>query len=166
MNKIQGRSASEVECCGCGKLFYKQDRYIRQSDKRKMSHACSKSCATFIRQKNKLVKTSPFSHLNSQCKKTAKRKNYDFDLTPDFLESMFQSQQGDCYMSYVPMIHPELKEGKSLYDCSVDRVDNNKGYVKDNVRLVSLGCNYMRNNTNILHAEEFMQSLLISMSNA
>lgn len=35
---------SIVECSGCGDLFEKQTKYIKQSEKRGMKHYCSRSC--------------------------------------------------------------------------------------------------------------------------
>jgi hypothetical protein len=65
-------------------------------------------------------------------------KNYN--LTLDFLCDMFYKQNGKCIFTNQQM----LIEQDKLNSCSVDRIDNSYGYMKDNVHLVCSWTNTAR----------------------
>ena len=58
-----------------------------------------------------------------------------------FLMELFEKQKGKCYYSGVEM----NQEGLRLSNASLDRVDSAIGYTKDNVVLVCMGINFMKN---------------------
>ena len=78
----------------------------------------------------------------------AVRRHIELTITPDELEEIWQSQGGKCKLTNQPITLPqyikELKEG--LATASVDRIDSNLGYTKDNVCFVSKIINLMKSN--------------------
>jgi len=74
-------------------------------------------------------------------KNRSSKKAHEFDLTIEYLQDMWADQNSICAISGLPMI-PHLG---SEYAASIDRVDSDKGYTKDNVRLVCMRANLMKN---------------------
>ena len=64
-------------------------------------------------------------------------------ISPEFLMEMFESQNGMCAISGLPM-STKLEVGGSWFRCSVDRKDNSNGYVPENVHLVCKSINIWR----------------------
>lgn len=62
----------------------------------------------------------------------AKADGYDFDLDRDFLWELYQKQDGRCALSGWPIKFAQENKDNT---CSIDRIDSNKGYTKDNVQL-------------------------------
>ena len=72
----------------------------------------------------------------------AQTKKLEFDLDHECLIDIYQRQKGYCAISELPMVwtyeNPDL--------CiSIDRMDNEVGYIKTNIRLVCYRVNIMRN---------------------
>lgn len=75
-------------------------------------------------------------------KSRAKERDFDFDLSVEDLLDLYKLQGGFCSLSGLPMTHSQESPD---YCISVDRIDNDKGYTKDNVTLVCYRANMMRN---------------------
>ena len=78
-------------------------------------------------------------------------KKYDIYLEFDdsYIEELYEKQNGKCYYSGIDMTFE--RDGK--YILSVDRIDSNKGYLKDNVVLC---CSIVNSMKNTLSTEEFL----------
>lgn len=74
------------------------------------------------------------------------------DLTPEFLKDLWAKQQGICPFTGWPLILPISSSGyfrlsrDSPMNASLDRIDNDVGYTKNNVRFVAVIVNYARSN--------------------
>lgn len=66
----------------------------------------------------------------------AKKKKWDFDLTPKFLWELFEQQSKRCAITN-EIIDLNI-------DGSLDRIDSSKGYVKNNVWWVKKDINKMK----------------------
>lgn len=86
------------------------------------------------------------SFLNSY-KIRAEQKGRDYELTPDLLESLLQSQSGRCALSGEPLSLPLYTSGipDSHFNVSIDRIDASKGYTPDNIQLVQKKINTAKN---------------------
>jgi hypothetical protein len=80
----------------------------------------------------------------------ARARKIGFDLDEDFLIKMYESQQGRCALSGIPF--------DSDHKPSIDRVDSLRGYLRDNVQLVTLEVNRMKTNLS--------QELFLELCNA
>ena len=83
-------------------------------------------------------------------KSRAKRKGLPFNITPEYMVELFSKQSGLCYFSNIPM---KREEGLQIYSPSIDKLDPDRGYVKDNVAWVIYGVNSFKQN---LKESEFM----------
>ena len=95
-------------------------------------------------QTRKWQKDNPIRYKLHMCKSRAKQKGFGFDLDLEFIENLFIEQKNTCYYSGV-----HINENSF----SIDRVNCDHGYVKDNVILCCSDANIARNN---LTQEEFL----------
>ena len=144
-------------CKNCKTDFdYSQKEYNRQIKKGRTDtdFACSRSCSTSWRNKNipYNVTESRKNHLLSICDNRrkgiftwylnkAKNRKHDFDLTEDYLQSLWDTQEGICPITNYKMPLYNSKEKNTPYTASLDRIDSNKGYVKGNVQFVCYSAN-------------------------
>lgn len=75
------------------------------------------------------------------------------DLTTDFVLKLLKKQNYRCAITNIPIMF--AGDGFPLHlRASIDRIDNSKGYTKENIQLVSLPINHAKNkgtNTDILN---------------
>lgn len=150
------RPSTEVNCCVCDKVFLKENRNIKEE----VTNCCSKKCAA---KQASRVKRVPLSYNLNNAKKAADKKGLEFNLDIEYLHKLHKEQYGKCAISNIDLI---LKfQGrvhgteKNIYQISIDRIDNTKGYVKGNIQLVCLGINYLRNTFNVNEVIGMLQAI-------
>lgn len=74
-------------------------------------------------------------------KHRAKAKGLEFTISKEEMNDIWIKQDGKCYYSKIPMSRLE----NDIHVFSIERLDSNKGYIKDNVVLCSSTVNYMKN---------------------
>lgn len=72
----------------------------------------------------------------------AKNKNIEFNITREYIEFLLNKQNNKCIYSGIEFIN----DRKGLYSLSIDRIDNNKGYIRGNIQLICSSVNSMKNN--------------------
>jgi hypothetical protein len=71
-------------------------------------------------------------------KKRAAKMNFDFNLDLTYLVELWLGQKGRCNLTGAVMeFTPGNLKDKNPKSVSVDRIDNEKGYIKGNVRLLT-----------------------------
>ena len=77
--------------------------------------------------------------------KRARKMNFEFNLTLEYLCDLWITQKGRCAVSNIPL---SFMSGtvwdKNPYSCSIDRINNDQGHVLDNVVPACARCNYLR----------------------
>ena len=84
--------------------------------------------------------------LNSRllgAKDRAEKRKIEFNLTLDFLLNLWDQQNGKCALSDVQMTY-DMLSGRTPTNISIDKINRNLGYTKDNVQLVCMACNQMK----------------------
>lgn len=176
----------KIICASCGKETEKRATEInRQKKKGKKLFYCNLSCAGKVNNThlkpyqeelkrntgrgNWLRKKDIYSqfryHLNNakrHCKKCKKIDGINIDL--EYLKTIWNNQNGKCAVTgldlQVKHIHTKKQRtDKSPYQASLDRIDNNKGYVKGNVRFVCYMFNIARNDFSDNEVLEFCQKI-------
>ncbi len=71
----------------------------------------------------------------------AKQFGYQVDIEEKDILDLWDKQKGLCYYSNLPM----SMNINNLHTISVERLNSNKGYTKDNTVLCSTTVNYMKN---------------------
>jgi len=78
-----------------------------------------------------------------QAKVRSKRKNLPFDITE---EDLLHLAPEYCPVTNQKLHYIHRKFNKDYLNCaSLDRIDSSKGYTKDNIRIISLRANTLKN---------------------
>ena len=162
----------EIECYVCKKMAKKPKKEIdRQIKKGRTNFFCGVSCAgkspdnlnhLSLLEKNisglfAANKSDEYTGLREHLRR-ARKRDKNTDITLDDLLSVWDKQKGKCVYTKVDLEYPTSgkKTTKNYnYMASLDRVDSNLGYTKNNIQFVSVSCNWLKNNMTNTHMEEF-----------
>jgi hypothetical protein len=96
-------------------------------------------------------------------KRAKQRKHQEFNINLKDLKKIWDTQKGKCYILGHDLILPDDKQIiNHNFLASLDRIDNSKGYIKNNVRFVCATINYAKNKFDDIFLKEFI--LLCSKS--
>lgn len=87
-------------------------------------------------------------------KERATKQCIDFNITLEYLLTLWNLQKGICAISGIPMTF-ERYNGRIPTNVSIDKIDRNKGYIKDNIQLVCMACNQIKSDW----SEEIMYNI-------
>jgi len=76
--------------------------------------------------------------------KHSRQKTHEWSLSPKDLFELWDEQNGRCAVSGVTLTHHLDGSGTKEFNASIDRINNDEGYSKVNVRLVAYRINIMR----------------------
>jgi hypothetical protein len=156
----------------CGRTFYKDGSEVRRNAKRGSGNYCQQSCSSKVSVKKLLnsanhgkgknigyVKTDKYTGLREHYRR-AKYRNREFDLTLEDLLEQWDKQDGICPYTGVKLIHPiRLKDEGLTYMASLDRIDSNLGYIKNNIQFISAAANLAKNNMTHEQMIEFCKTI-------
>lgn len=137
--------------CVCGKEITRRDYYLKTqvTSNRILSCGCKHPINTARGDKSiKWVGCGKlsgqyFSHI--KCK--ARQRNLVFEIDIKYAWALFEKQDSRCALTDLPI---NLKYSRRTSDpeqtASLDRIDPNLGYVKDNLQWVHKKINIMKNN--------------------
>jgi len=96
----------------------------------------------------------------STIKKRAIDRNIQFDLTTEYLIELWYMQDGRCFYSNIPM-NNSMKEGgsQSWNGPSLDRIEPENGYIKDNVVWCTFGINSFKQSLGLKSFEDMVKSI-------
>ena len=143
-----------------GQLKYKKRKYglTEEEDNRRLELAREERKNRTPEEKQKLYlknkerhrsqKADPKNFGVKECralKDRAKYKGLDFNLTPKYLQTLFDNCKGKCSVTGLPF-DMQMGKGKKRnpYRPSVDRIDPSKGYVKRNIQIILVLVNTMK----------------------
>ena len=94
--------------------------------------------------------TKYLRRLTAQLKSQRLKSNFTWEIKPQDVIDLWESQAGKCAISGLNMTHHRTNEGgKSAFNASIDRINNLEGYVKNNIQLVCNQTNTMRHTLNV-----------------
>ena len=154
------RPQEKVLCEECKTEFLKDSSEVKRNFKLGRKCYCSISCS----KKNKKnikhlskVRNRDISKLNPSNRldeysifrphlRRAKRRKHFCDLTLKQMKEVWDNQQGICVYSKVKLeIADYKKENNPIYTISLDRIDSNLSYTKENIQFISVAMNYLKN---------------------
>jgi hypothetical protein len=94
-----------------------------------------------------------------QCRNSAERRGHEFDLNPDFILELFEKQERRCHWLGIEMM-PSIGTRDPLRP-SIDRLDPDRGYTRDNVVLTSQFANMGRSVMTVEQMRNFVEKLRI-----
>lgn len=77
-------------------------------------------------------------------KRNAEKRNLEFDITIEYLHTLYLNQNGKCALCGDEIYFSEARKYTMDTSASLDRIDNDKGYVKGNVQFVSKKLNFAK----------------------
>lgn len=77
-------------------------------------------------------------------KERAKKTNLELDFNKFYLHKLWEVQEGRCAVSNLPMTY-QARMGRISTNVSVDRINSKGGYTKNNIQLVCMAVNQMKN---------------------
>jgi len=124
--------------CSCGNLVIVKGTSLRSGN--------TKSCGCLQKERtNKLVPSgeASFSQLLAQMKYSAKRRGYEWQLTKEQAHVFMQQPCFYCGIEPSRQINSIYCNRAHLYN-GLDRIDNERGYMIDNVVPCCSKCNYAK----------------------
>jgi len=86
----------------------------------------------------------------------------EFDLTPDFIQDLFDKSGRKCAITGIPF---QMELGKPYkrnpFRPSIDRIDSKRGYTKDNIQIVLSIVNTMR----LDYSDDIINQVIIAWYN-
>ena len=140
--------------CECGKQEIKRKDWVKSGRTTSCkSCSCKRTASKYPPPVNKKG-CGAFSGTHYLAiKHGAKRRNIEFNLTPEYLWNLYIDQQGLCALTGIQIhLSRSLKGSNVNWDAitaSLDRKDNSKGYLEGNVWWVHKEINRLKNNYSI-----------------
>lgn len=136
--KLVNKRKQKLYCCNiCGET--NPEKFYRNSFTR------CKECSRKIARST----DNPAERLYKQSKRSARDRNLEYNLDQKYIQDLLEKQNNCCAYSGVTFLHDS--KDKTTYP-TLDRIDNNLGYVKGNVCLCTYTVNTMKSN---LTTEQF-----------
>lgn len=107
----------------------------------------TRSCGCLAKQKTRERRFTGYQQISgkywSSIRGAANRRQLIFDIDIKYIWNLYIKQNKLCALSGLPI---EFNLNNKLTTASIDRIDNNKGYTKNNVQLLHKKVNIMKNN--------------------
>lgn len=167
----------ELKCAYCEAVVVKELReYKRQIKNGNNRFFCNNSCSAkkinsevkrignpeFLVAGNRRDEFTPFRWFILRAQYRDRKKKYGCDLNVEYLKHLWEIQNGLCPFTGWSLILPQDTNGWKLdhsANASIDRLDNSKGYMRDNVRFISVIANYARNRFTDEQLKHFCQAV-------
>lgn len=81
-------------------------------------------------------------------------------ITPELLMEMWKSQEARCAVTGCQLTHIQGKGFRVWTNVTLDRINNDRGYVRDNIRLVCRAANYMKAGMSDTEMVEWAQAII------
>ena len=142
----------QCQCC-CGATQWKQLSTLRNGTSTKCKKCGNK---TFITEDGKIsvngLIANFFNHIKAQLSTRKKVSQLDFNITPEYLEKLYEDQNHKCALSGISL-ELDITKTALKQNWSLDRIDSNKGYIIGNVQWVDKRINMMKQS---LNQDEFL----------
>ena len=127
----------------------------------------TKSCGCLTHKKGKDNKNwKGFGNISglywSSIKCRTRYKKIEFNITIKYAWEIWESQNGYCALTGLPISLLEDQTTDCKRTASLDRIDNNKGYITGNIQWVHKDINRIKSN---LHQDKFIKLCLLIKKN-
>lgn len=142
--KFKDKCVVENKCPNCGGYSF-MGRICYDCSKKRYAMAKTRE---FRKAGDDLVKYR-LGRLCHASKSRAKKHGWKFDLDIDFLMQLYELQDGKCAitnnkLTFLPIGSANIKDIQGGNNASIDRIDSDGGYTKDNVWLITQRMNVIK----------------------
>lgn len=135
------------ECsCDCGNTCEKNSRYLLERDNPNCGCIKKKQNIEWGKSRKLLNGNAALNNLFKKYKNSAKKRNYEFELTIDQFQTITSR---NCHYCGLRPEQSSYSNGSKTSDYiynGIDRVDNTKGYVLENIVPCCKHCNFAKRN--------------------
>jgi len=141
----------EKKCSSCKIIKNANEFGPCKERKDGLQYRCKKCALNTSRQsRNSVEGRIQFIYNNAMRNLKRPTKTLEMTITKDDLIELYDKQNGYCALSGIKMEHT-INNNESFienkYNISIDRINSNIGYVKDNIQLVCWIINQMKSDT-------------------
>ena len=159
----------EKQCSKCGQIKKIDDFYQTQRGSK-----CKQCILEITRESKRKLRMNPDFRKQESTKQKERRirlwqntlihdskyRGVEHTLTTNDINQMFEEQNGLCYWFKIPL--KPSTNSKHPQQPSLDRLDRNKGYTKDNVVLTCYSANIGRNDNDLETWKKFISLLFLN----
>lgn len=165
----------KLVCNHCGESFVKvKKEYTRQRKRGQKRFFCTQSCRTRLQNKesprgtytqlkadNRRDEMTPFRWYILWAK--GRKKHGACTVTLRYLKQLWEEQEGMCPLTGWQLVLPHStngwKGGLTYRSASLDRINCKKGYIRGNVRFVSVMANLARGRFSDRELKDFCRAV-------
>ena len=148
-------------CVDCNGLLPWTREFYYSAGEGHLRSSCIECCKKLSKQR----KVDAWEYyLWLEAKSSSKTRNLEFSIIVDDIKELYVNQNGECYWFGIEL-EPSLKP-KHPYQPSIDRLDNSKGYTKDNIVLCCYSANIGRNRNTADDWKIFLFDVLLNLDMA
>jgi len=126
-------------------LAIQKEKYARSTPEEKQKK---------VERNKEWIKAHPEYQLWKQAKDSSKQRGLDFTITQEDIII-------PTHCPYLGIALTNIRDGgRQDTNISLDRIDNTKGYVKDNIQVISSKANYMKRDATIPELLAFAKGVL------
>jgi hypothetical protein len=144
------RYTKNCPSCGAEQSYGRKDHYRSAVKNAWRCKSCSSSDNNFAGK----VGPMPVTWLNTKMRGGIGR-GYQWDLTPEYVISMYEEQEGLCALTGWPIGWADRGLTATV---SIDRIDSQEGYIQGNVQLLHKDVNRAK--------QQYSQEYFVSMCKA
>lgn len=147
-----------LSCKQCSTEFQGETKEVERRKKEGRNYFfCSRSCSTKYNNSRRSLETRQkisdalskrssgnLYALKGNFTRTLRqvyKRDKKHEMTEDFLQTLWDKQEGKCALSGIQLQHYDFKTKKAPNNASLDRIDSSRGYLKDNVQFVAYSLN-------------------------
>ena len=150
MAKLRPTLGEQVLCTQCGAYKDKEEFYPSNNVKNtlKLTYVC-KVCTKKKLHEYRNTENGFWVGMWNNIVGGAKDRGLELSITKEDVQQLWASQKGLCAVTGLPMEKVRAAKTtrnryKNLYKASLDRIDSELGYTKENVRMVCAHVNVMK----------------------
>lgn len=159
------------ECLNCGKIFYVKSKKVTTSGRKRLfCDECVKTLTNYQKKKIKMEKDPEYHEKVKADKRASHKRNIVHNMWKRAHDRAlkynleFNIEESDIIIPEIcPLLNiPIICGDKDDYENSpsLDRIDNHKGYVKNNVWVISKKANSMKNSASHSELDTFCKNII------
>ena len=155
--KVDWVDESNIRCSMCKEVKVKELFPWSTSNSRSGYYFSYCKVCRSVRTRQNRINRSPWKERANKIARRAKEQGVPCDLTGDFLEALWQEQDGLCFYTDYEMVW-RVGSGLTINSLSVDKIIPERGYVQSNVVLCTHRANTIKNNLTLDEMKLWMPS--------